>query len=289
MTIVVLGRSGQLASHLRELLPQAQFWGREQQDLSRLDTFETAVRQLHPECIINAAAYTAVDKAESEPDIAWRINVDAVAAMARSAQALNIPLLHISSDYVFDGRGTSAHDVDDPVAPLSVYGATKLAGELAVRSLCDKYWVLRTSWVFSEYGANFVKTMLRLGRERSSLSVVNDQTGIPTYAGHIAQIIARVVNALPERPLATGTYHVCGGRAVSWHEFAEQVFLIAREKEILKQAVAVNPIPTSAYPTPAVRPANSVLSVSPEIESVLNFRCDWMAGLEEMLSRISED
>jgi len=157
MTVLVLGSAGQLARHLRELWPQATFWGRDSLDLSRPETVLGHVCSLRPSTIVNAAAYTAVDRAEAEPDLAWRINSEAAAALARAARALDVPLVHVSTDYVFDGRAARPYVESDAVAPLNVYGRSKLGGELAVAALCSRYWILRSSWVFSEYGSNFVR------------------------------------------------------------------------------------------------------------------------------------
>lgn len=287
MKTLIFGRSGQVASHLGDLLPDAEFWGRSQCDLRDVAAIPAAVRRLNPRVMVNAAAYTAVDQAESDPDTAWRINVDAVAAMARCAEQLNIPLIHISSDYVFDGAGDKPHETMDPTFPINVYGQSKLAGELAVTALCRRYRILRTSWVFSEYGANFVKTMLRVGAERETLSVVDDQIGIPTYAGDIAAFIVRTIESLAQESSMSDICHATGGRPVSWCGFAESIFSAAQRDGLLDHAVSVNPIPSSQYPTPAARPANSVLAVSTDIMENLQFQFDWEAGLERTLAKLS--
>ncbi len=283
MTGLVLGRSGQLARHLHDLLPEATYWGHAEHDLSEPDDLTEAITALRPNWIVNAAAYTAVDRAESEPDIAWRINVDAVAAAARSAAGLDIPFVHVSTDYVFDGLRKDAYPADAPTCPINTYGRTKLAGELAVESHLSNYWILRTSWVFSEHGANFVKTMLRVGAERDELRVVADQFGVPTYAGDLARVIAGLV----ARPAAvpSGIYHAVGGPAVSWFEFAEAIFAGAVAAGCLESLPRLEPIPSSEYPTPAARPANSRLV--PSVEMLAQTAAmDWTAGLQTAFTKL---
>ncbi|HEX7236584.1 MAG TPA: dTDP-4-dehydrorhamnose reductase [Gammaproteobacteria bacterium] len=287
MTVLVLGSSGQLATHLRELLPDATFCGRTTLDLGEPARVAAAIEALRPSAIVNAAGYTAVDKAESEPALAWRVNAESVAAAALAAAALDVPLVHVSTDYVFDGRKTSPYVEGDPTNPLSVYGATKLAGELAARALCKKSWILRVSWVFSEHGANFVKTMLRLAATRDELRVVADQRGRPTYAGDLATVIAELVRrAASDARLPFGTYHAVGGQAVSWHEFAERIVEQAFTRGMIAKRVPVRAITTEEYPTPARRPANSVLEPSRELERTLGVAIDWSAGLATALAAL---
>jgi dTDP-4-dehydrorhamnose reductase len=282
MSVLVVGSSGQLAQHLRELLPAATFWSRTDADLSQPAILEQKVLARQPTFIINAAAYTAVDRAESEPELAWRVNAEAPAALARAAAKLDAPLVQVSTDYVFSGQSELPYAETDPVAPLGVYGTTKLGGELAVRAIHRKHWILRTSWVFSEFGANFVKTMLRLARERDELKVVADQRGRPTYAGHLAQLIAglsRNPDAIP-----FGTYHATNGSAVSWHEFAVEILNRAHVAAMIAKLPAIQPIPTSGYPTPAKRPLNSVLTPSPALQQIAVF--DWESGLDRTLAKL---
>jgi dTDP-4-dehydrorhamnose reductase len=202
--------------------------------------------------VINAAAYTAVDSAESEPDLAQVINADAPGAMARACAELGIPFLHVSTDYVFDGGGTEPWQVSDPIAPLGVYGRTKAAGEQAVRDAGGTHAILRTSWVFSAHGNNFVKTMLRLSETRDALNVVDDQIGGPTPAGGIAAALLTMAQAMVAGQ-SGGTYHYAGTPATSWACFARETFTAAGRD------VTVTGIPTSEYPTPAARPLNSRL------------------------------
>ena len=284
MRVLVLGSSGQLATHLKELLPGATFCGRGTLDLAKPGEVKAAIEAMRPGAIVNAAGYTAVDKAESEPDVAWRINAESVAAAALAATALDVPLVHVSTDYVFDGHKTTDYVETDATNPLSVYGATKLAGELATRALCKKSWILRVSWVFSEHGANFVKTMLRLAATRDELRVVADQRGRPTYAGDLAAVIAELVRR-PER-LRFGTFHAVGGPVVSWHELAELIVEQAFQRGMISKRVPVRPITTAEYPTPARRPANSALEPSAELAQTTGLAMDWKRGLATALTKL---
>ena len=236
MTILVLGESGQVASHLRELLPDAVYWGRRTFDLGAPAGLTAAIEALAPAVIVSAAAYTAVDNAESEPDLAWAINAEAPAAAARAAKALDVPLIHISTDYVFDGRKTSPYEVGDACAPINVYGASKLGGELATRAIWPKHWILRTSWVFSAHGTNFLKTILRLAQREPTLRVVGDQHGRPTYAGHLARLIAKLASDGVAGPaLPYGTFHAVGGPAATWFDFAATIVGEAHRQGLIQQ------------------------------------------------------
>jgi dTDP-4-dehydrorhamnose reductase len=286
MTILVLGASGQVASHLRGLLRDAVYWGRQTFDLAGPSPLTVAIRELGPSVIVNAAAHTAVDQAESEADLAWRLNAEVPAAAARAAAALDIPFVQISTDYVFDGQKAGSYEVGDAVAPLNVYGATKLAGELATRTLCPKHWILRTSWVFSEHGTNFVKTILRLARTEPTLRVVADQHGRPTYAGDLARLIARLVahddDGAPALPY--GTLHAVGGPATTWFGFAEAIVAEGSAQGLIDRRPEMVPITTAEYPLPARRPANSVLEPSADLAGAL----DWVAGLRTVVARLKE-
>ena len=286
MNTLVLGSSGQLASHLKQLLPDADFWGRNDCDLNDLQAAREAVMRMRPAAMINAAAFTAVDRAEEQRSDAWRLNADAVAVLSETAEKLGIPFVHISTDYVFDGTHKSPYEVTDAPCPVSTYGKTKLAGELAATTLCSNHFVFRVSWLFSEFGANFVKTMLRLATERDSLSIVDDQRGVPTYAGDLARAVAATIARRDELRLPPGIYHVTGGRPVSWCQFAGEIFAKAKRLALIGRIPELIPIPTSEYPTAAQRPLNSVLKVSPEIASVLKVSFDWELSLEPMLKRL---
>jgi dTDP-4-dehydrorhamnose reductase len=235
--------------------------------------------------VINGAAYTAVDKAESEPDLAHRINAGSVAALAEACAKRDVPVLHLSTDYVFDGTKPAPYVETDATNPLNVYGRTKLAGEIALRAAQPEHLILRTSWVYSAFGANFVKTMLRLGAEREELRIVDDQIGAPTAAGEIAAaclVLAERVGAGPEP--AWGTYHLTASGETSWFGFARAIFDIAAPWAGLKARLA--PIPTSAYPTPARRPTNSRLDCSKLAHAFgLSLR-PWREPLIEVLAEL---
>jgi dTDP-4-dehydrorhamnose reductase len=273
--VIVLGRSGQVARELARVLPDALFLGREQADFLTPDAAATALteRIAGADAVINAAAWTAVDKAETEEAAAHLVNAETPGALARVAAAHGVPFLHISTDYVFDGSGTAPWRPDDPTGPLGAYARTKLAGEQAVRAAGGRHVILRTSWVFSAHGANFVKTMLRLGAERPRLTVVADQIGGPTPAGAIAEALA----AIARDPHTTGTFHFAGAPDTSWAGFA---------RAIMAQAgltAEIADIPTSAYPTPAQRPANSRLDCTTLADTYGIARPDWREGLAQVL------
>jgi dTDP-4-dehydrorhamnose reductase len=285
MSVLVLGSSGQLATHLKELLPAAEYWGRQRFDLARPSGLYAAIQQLKPSLIVNAAGYTAVDKAEVERDIAWAVNAEAPARAAEAAASLDIPLLHVSTDYVFDGTKNGEYAAADPCTPVNAYGASKLDGELAVRRLAPKSWILRTSWLFSEHGGNFVKTIVRLAGEKQELRVVSDQLGRPTYAGDLARLVVRIAED-PESRLPYGTYHAVGGAVTSWHAFAETIVAAARSRGRLTSAPLVTAISTAEYPTPARRPRNSALQPSPELKALYDVNFDWARGLSKAIERI---
>jgi dTDP-4-dehydrorhamnose reductase len=288
--VLVIGRSGQLARHLQLLVPAATFWDRSQADLAHPERLQAQIETFSPTALVNAAAHTAVDKAETERELAWRVNAASPAAMAAAAANCGAPLVHVSTDYVFDGDSDRAYLESDPVSPQNVYGHTKLGGELAVRTLAPRHWILRTSWVFSEYGHNFVKTMVRLGRERSELKVVNDQRGRPTYAGDLA----RLVVALLTHPdsVATGTYHAGGpsretNAAVTWCEFAASIFSRAHARGLIAKQPALAGIPSSQYPTPARRPKNSVMAPNAALHAATEVEFDWHRGLDRVLEYLA--
>jgi dTDP-4-dehydrorhamnose reductase len=284
MKLVVVGSSGQLATHLRELLPQARFLSRADADLSDASALEKTLRDAQPTCIVNAAAYTAVDRAETERALAWSVNAHAPGVMATVAASLDVPLLHVSTDYVFGGQSERPWRATDPVNPTSVYARTKLAGELAVSTLCARHWILRTSWVFSEHGTNFVKTMLRLAGQRSELRVVDDQRGRPTYARDLARLITETVSSpSPHEVLPYGVHHATGGPAVSWREFADTIVDVGYRLGVLARKVPVIGITTAEFPLPAPRPANSVLEPGALPAGI---RFDWQAGLERAIGEL---
>ena len=250
--ILVFGKTGQVAHALQARAPEARYLSREQADLSDPEACAEAIHTARPAAVINAAAYTNVDGAESEADSAQLTNGTSPGAIARACATLSIPLVHISTDYVFDGSGEAPWTPGDATAPLGAYGRSKLAGEEAIRASGCAHVILRTSWVFSAHGANFVKTMLRLSKSHDSLRIVTDQIGGPTPAGAIAETCLRLVEALRDGQEG-GTYHYAGAPAISWECFARETFMAAGHD------VEVTGIPTSDYPTPARRPLNSRL------------------------------
>lgn len=287
MSVLVLGSGGQLAHHLREVLGDAQFWGRREHSLEDPAGTEAAILEAAPSIIVNAAAYTAVDRAEDEPAAAWRINAEGAASAARAAARLGIPIVHVSTDYVFDGGSDRPYRETDATRPINVYGRTKLAGELAVSSLCPRHWILRTSWVFSELDGNFVTTMLRLAKQRETLRVVADQRGRPTYAGDLARVIAVLVADPARQAVQWGIHHLSGGEVVSWHRFAERIVANAHQRGLIEQPPGVEAITTADYPTRARRPMNSVLEPSAVLTQATGIQPDWGAGLTEVLARLS--
>ncbi len=285
MGILVLGASGQLARQLRELMPDADFRGRDMLDLADIEALEAALVAARPRAIINTAAYTAVDAAERDATAAWRLNAEAPAAIARAAAAVDAALVQISSDHVFDGWAAVPYPVDAPVNPLSVYGASKLAGELAVRHLCPRHWILRTSWLFSAFGSNFVKTVLRLAVSGRPLRIVADQFGRPTYAGHLAELIAAIDVASPSPRLAHGVYHATGGPIVSWHEFAVRIVEESLSLGLLDGAVRVDAITTAEFRAAARRPPFGALAPSEELQGRFGMTFQWPLGLRKTLMR----
>ncbi len=276
MTILVFGTTGQVA---RELARHegVSCVGRDQADLSDPAACAALIKEMRPVAVINAAAYTAVDKAESEEDLATVINGAAPGAMAEACAALGSPFVQISTDYVFAGTGETPWQPGDPVAPPNAYGRSKRVGEEAVLAAGGAYAILRTSWVVSCHGHNFVKTMLRLGAERERLTIVADQIGAPTPARDIAAACVTMARQLRADPGASGIYHLQGAPYVSWADFAREIFAQAG------LACEVIGIPTSDYPTPALRPLNSRLDCS-QLTAVFDIpQPDWRAGLSDIL------
>ncbi|OIQ32499.1 MAG: dTDP-4-dehydrorhamnose reductase [Alphaproteobacteria bacterium MedPE-SWcel] len=281
MTILVFGATGQVARELA-VHDGVTCLGRGAADLSDPGACAAAIRDHRPRAVINAAAYTAVDKAESEEDLATVINGAAPGAMAEACADLGIPFVHISTDFVFESTGENPWQPDDPVAPPNAYGRSKRAGEEAVLAAGGVFAILRTSWVVSAHGHNFVKTMLRLGAERESLTIVADQIGAPTPARDIAGACVEMVHQLSLEPAKSGTYHLQGAPYVSWAGFAAEIFAQSG------LACAVAEIPTSDYPTPAVRPLNSRLDCT-TLETVFGIpQPDWRSGLRDILKELAE-
>lgn len=264
-SVLVTGAAGQVGSALaRHRWPDG--WrpialARAALDLTDPAATAAAVARHRPAAVVNAAAYTAVDRAESEPVLAWQINALAPAALAQACRAADIPLVHVSTDYVFDGAKPGAWRPDDPTGPLGVYGASKLGGELAVRTGGARHAIVRTAWVVSATGANFVRTMLRLAAERPELRVVADQHGSPTAAADLAAALATVAVGMADDPArASGTWHFANAGETSWHGFATEI--VAQAARRGHPAPPVSPIATADFPTPAQRPANSLLDTA---------------------------
>lgn len=256
---------------------------RDELDITDRDAVFNIVKTFKPDVIINAAAHTAVDRAESEVELSEAINVKGSQYLAEVANEIGAVILHISTDYVFEGTGTGEYKEDDQTNPQGVYGRTKLEGEIAVQQANPRSIILRTAWVFGEHGHNFVKTMLRLAKDRDSLGIVGDQFGGPTYAGDIAKALIEMSNQiLSGKENAFGVYHFTGKPYVSWYEFAKAIFAEAELQNILEKSPLVNSIATSDYPTPAKRPANSRLDLT-KIKQVFNIEpSDWQAALKNI-------
>lgn len=282
MRLLVFGRTGQVATELARIAPDATFLGRDAADLADPPACAAAIATHRPDAVINAAAWTSVDRAEAEEAAAHTVNADAPAAMAGACATLDVPFVHISTDYVFDGAGHAPFAPDAPTGPLGAYGRTKLAGEAAVRASGATHAILRTSWVFSAHGANFVKTMLRLSDSRDRLTVVADQTGGPTPAAAIARACLTIAAQLVSDPAKSGTYHFSGAPDVTWADFARAIFAAAG------RTTQVADIPTSAFPTPARRPANSRLDCTTTDATFGIPRPDWHAGLAAVLKDLAQ-
>lgn len=294
MNILLFGKNGQVGWELqRALAPlgnvtalsgnSTNYCG----DLSNIPGIVATIRCLRPDVIVNAAAYTTVDKAEAEPEQANLVNALIVEAIAKEAQKLGAWFVHYSTDYVFPGHGENAWCEDDATGPLNVYGASKLAGEQAIQQHCDKYLIFRTSWVYATKGNNFAKTMLRLAKERTELSIINDQYGAPTGADLLADCTAHAVAAVQGNPKAAGLYHLVASGTTTWFEYANVVFNHARKEGVELALKDVNAVPTISFPTPAQRPLNSRLDNS-KFQQTFNLNLPgWKTGVQRMLEELS--
>jgi dTDP-4-dehydrorhamnose reductase len=288
--LLVTGRDGQLARGLAETAGggvQVVAIGRPELDLADAKSVAAAVARERPDAVVNAAAYTAVDKAETEPTVAHAVNALGAEHVATACAANAIPMIHISTDYVFDGAKDSPYLEDDPTAPINVYGRTKLEGEQRVAKACERHLILRTAWVHSPWGANFVKTMLRLAATRPNIGVVDDQTGSPTYAPHLAATVLAIAGRVAADPagMRWGVYHAVGGGETTWFGFAREIFRHAVEQGLPAAEVAA--IATAAYPTLARRPANSRLNCD-RLRLLLGVELpDWQVGVRDCVGRIS--
>jgi dTDP-4-dehydrorhamnose reductase len=286
MNLLLFGRGGQVGWELqRAMAPLGRVTAldRTDVDLSRPEMLAQVVRHLRPDVIVNAAAYTAVDQAESEPDLAQAVNAESPGVLAREAAQLGAWLVHYGTDYVFDGSGDAPRDEDAPTGPLSVYGRTKLDGEQRIRASGCRHLILRTSWVYAARGGNFALTMLRLAAERERLTVVADQVGAPTSAELLADVTAHVLRAAIRRPELGGTYHVAADGETSWHAYATFVIEWARARGLPLKVQTVEPVPTSAWPAAARRPLNSRLDTRKLRRTFDLVLPPWQAGVARML------
>lgn len=294
MKILLLGKNGQVGRELqRSLAPLGCLIALDRHsaeglcgDLGDLVGLRTTIRKIRPDIIVNAAAYTAVDKAETEPLLADCVNAAAPQVMAEEAAALGAWLIHYSTDYVFNGEGLTPWVETDAVDPLNHYGASKVTGENAIIASGCKHLIFRTSWVYSAQGANFAKTMMRLAKERETLNVIADQIGSPTGADLIADVTALAVQRVMLHPHLSGVYHLVAGGEVSWYEYASFVIDFARAQGEEFAVSSINPIPTSAYPTPARRPLNSRLNTRKLRDAFSLCLPDWQSGVTRMLREI---
>ena len=295
MKILLFGKSGQVGWELqRSLAPLGELIALDVDslqpcgDFTRLDDMAQTVCAIAPDVIVNAAAYTAVDKAESEPELARTINALAPGILAREARKLGSWLIHYSTDYVFDGSGSKPWVETDPTGPLSVYGSTKLEGEEAIRASGCHHLIFRTSWVYAARGGNFAKTMLRLAQERDRLTVIDDQIGAPTGADLLADVTAHAIRRVLQQPEFSGLYHLVAGGKTSWHDYACYVLSLARQAGIKLKVAAdsVIPVPTSAFPLPARRPLNSRLDAR-NLQATFDVHLPlWQTGVARMLDEV---
>lgn len=291
MKILLTGINGQLGWELHRSLStlgEVIACDRHQLDLGSEDAIRNTLRRIQPNLIVNPAAYTAVDQAESDQDMAMQINTTAPAILAEEAKRLNAPLLHFSTDYVFDGKADRPYQEGDQTGPINVYGASKLAGEEAIRETGVPHLIFRTSWVYAARGKNFLLTMLKLMQERDSLSIVADQFGAPTWSRTIAeastQALVQWLN--PDNPafqLQSGTYHLTSSGKTNWYEFAQTILQTSAQLADRRDHVTLSPIPTEEYPVPAARPRNSSLNLS-KLEQAFQLRMpDWKLALQHCL------
>lgn len=294
MKILLLGKNGQVGWELqRSLAPLGELVSLDRHstdycgNLADRDGLRHTLQTLKPDLIVNAAAYTAVDKAETDRDTAMLINGLAPQVMAQEAQRSGALLVHYSTDYVFNGRGVEPWAESAVASPVNYYGQTKLAGEQAIRTSGCQHLIFRTSWVYAARGSNFAKTMLRLAAERDTLSVIADQHGVPTSAELLADVTAHAITATLRQPTLSGLYHLVPGGETNWHAYAQFVLDFARAQGKPLKAGTVTPIPTSAYPTPAARPLNSRLS-NQKLQQAFGLRLpQWQGGVERMLAELS--
>lgn len=287
--IAVIGANGQVGSALRQCLGEGEaiFFGRKELDLEQPDTIENILSQHRLHAVINAAAYTAVDKAEEEQERAMQVNGHSVGILANFCQSQNIPLIHYSTDYVFNGTGTVAWQPSDPTDPVNYYGQSKLAGEQAIIASGADYLIFRTSWVYDAYHHNFFNTMLKLAKEKEELSIVDDQIGVPSYAPDIAKATINALNlATSCDAFPSGVYHLCNRGETNWYEYAKTIFMIAERNHIPLAIKKVKAVPSTAYKTPAKRPLNSRLDCKLTKSKLKVIMPDWHESLERCFEEI---
>jgi dTDP-4-dehydrorhamnose reductase len=288
MHVLITGCYGQVGHCLTQQLADKEnttvlALDRDQLDITNQDAVNAIVGDFKPTIIINAAAHTAVDKAEEEVELSYAINRDGPKYLAQAAQNIGAAILHISTDYVFEGNKSGEYAEGDATNPQGVYGESKLAGEIAVAEACDKHIILRTAWVFGENGNNFVKTMLRLGATRDELSIVGDQFGGPTYAGDIASALIAIAEKITQgNSIEYGVYHYSGLPHVSWFEFADAIFDTAVKQKVISNKPSLTSITTEQYPTPAKRPSNSCLNTNKITDAFSVEASDWQAALKNI-------
>lgn len=288
MKVLVTGANGQLGLCLYDLAETTDwnwiFTTRQQFDLTDYPAVKAYIKETQPDIIVNTAAYTQVDKAEKESDLTFKVNQQGVENLVNSVENSQTRIIHVSTDYVFDGQGSNPYVESDPVNPQSVYGSSKAAGEkIILDKINDKSYIIRTSWLYSEFGQNFVKTMLRLGSERKEISVVNDQMGMPTYAGDLALGIIRMIEQIKSNNVPCGIYHFTNKNITSWFHFATEIMKLAKLKCVVK------PIPSSQFPTLAKRPVFSALNTD-KFESIFNFAIrSWEDALQDCIEKIDKN
>lgn len=292
MKVLLTGANGQLGLCFKDCLSDSvklTALSSKELDITCKASVQKIVNLVKPDVIVNCAAYTAVDKAESEPELAHAVNCQGPENLAYAAAMLDVPLIHVSTDYVFDGNAIEPYVPTDATSPQGVYGQTKLAGEQAIKAIISKHIVIRTAWVFSEYGNNFVKTMLRLASERDELGIVADQHGCPTYAGDLAALIVAIVTRMESSDFSDyGLYHFCGDKAVSWYEFAESIFAVQAKLNAAFSKPKLNKLMTEQFPTPAKRPKYSVMQDNRL--SLLNLpnASHWQDSLKTVIKKLNK-
>ena len=292
MKLLIVGNKGQVGTNLMNLSEDFGFtavgYDLPEIDITDPDSVSKIFNDEKPDLVINAAAFTAVDKAEEEVDLAYNVNDLGVKILSENCEQLGIPFFHISTDYVFDGE-EGMYLENSEVNPQSVYGASKLAGEISAKNHCSKAVVLRTSWIFSEFGNNFLKTMVRLARTRDSLGIVDDQKGSPTSARHVAEALLKLALEYRTHTLKFGTYHFSGVPYSTWHGFADFILSEAAKVKLIDKKPVVNPIKTEDYPLPAARPADSRLDCSKIHNEISNLNNDWRVEVARVVNVLKEE